>query len=136
MSDDILKISTPRGDGRSMTPLSPYDVNVSYAQAAAAPGGGADWFGPLAPMRPIAPPEVAGRTWDFLPGWNLNTEPRPYEAITFETLRTIPCGSSLSGARIRCADCRGRSAKSMTEGAASARPRRNCRRRCAGCSEM
>jgi len=65
-----------------MTSLS-YDVSVSYGQTAG------DWFGPLAPPRPLAPPEVAGRTWDFVPGYNLNITPRPYEQIDFATLRAL-----------------------------------------------
>ena len=89
MSDELTKISTPRGEGRSMTALSPYDVSVSYGSPTAAPGTGADWFGPLQPITPIAPPEVAGRAWDYVPGYNLNTTPRPYEPVTFEALRAL-----------------------------------------------
>jgi hypothetical protein len=50
-------------------------------------GSGADWFGPLDPMRPIAPPDVAGRRFDFPPGYNLITRPRAYESIGFAELR-------------------------------------------------
>ena len=83
MSDDINKmIATPRGDGRSMTPLTP-------GSPSAPPGTGSDWFGPLQPLQPIAPPEVAGRAWDFVPGYNLTTTPRPYEPVTFEALRAL-----------------------------------------------
>ena len=83
MSGDLEKISTPRGEGRSMTPLSPTSVSVNYREA------GADWFGPLQPLRPIAPADVAGRAWDFPAGFNLNTQPRPYEPVSFEMLRAI-----------------------------------------------
>ena len=86
---EIEKIDTPRGSGaRSMTTLSPSAVNVSYSNQSP-PGSGPDWFGPRQPMQPIAPPEVAGRAWDFVPGYNLNTTPRPYEAVSFETLRAL-----------------------------------------------
>jgi len=72
---DFSKISTPRGVARAMTPLTPaYNVDVSFGSS---PGGGSGWMGPLQPMRPIAPPEVAGRAWDYVPGYNLNTTPRP-----------------------------------------------------------
>jgi hypothetical protein len=85
--DEVEKISTPRGNGaRSMTSLTPgapmgYDLTINGTRAV--PPGinfsytGADWMGPLPPMQPIAPPDVAGRTWDFIPGYNLGTNPRP-----------------------------------------------------------
>ena len=50
-------------------------------------GTGADWFGPLNPLSPIAPPDVAGRRFDFPPGYNLVTRPRAYEPIGFHELR-------------------------------------------------
>jgi hypothetical protein len=68
----------------------PPGVNFSYT--------GPDWFGPLPPMQSIAPPEVAGRVWDFVPGYNLNTTPRPYEEI----LISPRCGRSPT-ATTRCA---------------------------------
>jgi Phage portal protein len=88
MSDELDKaVATPRGPGRSMTSLPAY--NVTYGYPTDAPGQGADWFGPQAPMHPVAPVEVAGRTWDFIPGYNLSTRPRPYEEVNFETLRML-----------------------------------------------
>jgi hypothetical protein len=90
VTSECEKISTPRGDGaRSMTPIS-----ATYNQPAAAANvnfsyTGADWFGPLPPMHPIAPPEVAGRVWDFIPGYNLQTRPRADAAVDYATLRAI-----------------------------------------------
>lgn len=55
-------------------------------------GGAGDFFGPLAPPNPIAPPEVAGRRWDFQSGMNLVQTPRAYEAISFQTLRNLADG--------------------------------------------
>jgi hypothetical protein len=52
-------------------------------------GSPADWFGPLDPMRPQAPPEVAGRVLDFPSGYNLATQPRLYEPIGFGDLRAL-----------------------------------------------
>jgi hypothetical protein len=65
---DLDKVATPRGQGRSMTSLSPSNINITYGGTGyptSAPGQGADWFGPLQPMAPVAPPEVAGRQFDY-----------------------------------------------------------------------
>jgi len=71
-------------------PPSPYQIQVSYgASAGIARGPGADWFGPLDPLKPIAPPDVAGRRFDFPPGYNLVTRPRAYEPIGFAELRAF-----------------------------------------------
>lgn len=74
----------------AMRSLSPYamSMRVSYG-GAGAPGMGADWFGPLKPMTPIAPPQVAGRAWDFPPGYNLSQTARAYEPIGFGMLRAL-----------------------------------------------
>jgi Phage portal protein len=85
------KLNTPRGAGaRSMTTLSPSTVNVSYGSPTENfTCNGPDWMGPLTPMLPIAPKEVAGRQWDFVPGFNLLTEPRASEPVTFAMLRML-----------------------------------------------
>ena len=91
-----------RGAGQPSWPLSPYQISVSYgasSQRFPASGGGkgwgiargtgADWFGPLDPLRPIAPPDIAGRRFDFPPGYNLATRPRAYEPVGFAELRAF-----------------------------------------------
>ena len=91
-----------RGAGQPSWPLSPSQISVSYgasSQPSPASGGGkgwgiargtgADWFGPLDPLRPIAPPDIAGRRFDFPPGYNLATRPRAYEPVGFAELRAF-----------------------------------------------
>ena len=83
-----------RGVGQKSWPLSPYEVNVSFASIGAT-GEAANWFGPLDPITPLAPPEVAGRQWDYPAGYNLSTLSRPYEPITFPALRALADGYDL-----------------------------------------
>ena len=78
------------GAGRAALPPSPYQIQVSYsASRGIARGTGADWFGPLDPLKPIAPPDVAGRRFDFPVGYNIVTRPRAYEPIGFHELRAF-----------------------------------------------
>lgn len=74
-----------------------YVTTVSYGSPlfAQSQGSGSGWFGPSVPMAPTAPPEVAGREWDYPAGYNLNTRPRAYEPITFGTLRALADGYDL-----------------------------------------
>lgn len=85
-----------RGGGNERAlETTPYQVqtgqlNVRYTR----PGGiqtntGADWFGPLNPMPPTAPPDVSGRRFDFPSGYNLNIQPKAYEPVGFGTLRAF-----------------------------------------------
>ena len=79
-----------RGAGLPTWALDPFQVNVQYgASQGISRGTGADWFGPLNPMAPTAPPDVAGRRFDFAPGYNLVTRPRAYEPIGFPELRAF-----------------------------------------------
>jgi hypothetical protein len=79
-----------RDSGRASWTLDPYQVSLSYAaRSAGDTGQGADWFGPLAPLTPGAPAEVAGRQWDFPSGYNLALQPRPYAPVSFATLRQL-----------------------------------------------
>ncbi len=50
---------------------------------------GADWFGPLNPLAPVAPKEVAGRQLDYPSGYNLEITPRPYEPVKFPEMRAL-----------------------------------------------
>ncbi len=82
-----------RTSGRASWTLDPYQVSLSFA--ARQVQGGADWFGPSAPITPTAPPGIAGRQWDYSPGYNLAMEPRPYSPISFATLRQLGDGWDL-----------------------------------------
>ncbi|MGN8097172.1 hypothetical protein [Methylobacterium sp. 22177] len=46
-------------------------------------------------MRPLAPAEVAGRRFDYPPGYNLNTTARAYEPVSFAQLRRLADGYDL-----------------------------------------
>ena len=84
-----------KGVGQPTLPPSPYQIQVSYgvgkttSSIGIARGTGADWFGPLNPLNPIAPPDIAGRRFDFPPGYNIATRPRAYEPIGFHELRAF-----------------------------------------------
>ena len=55
-------------------------------------GAFSGWFGPQAPIPPVAPESVAGRQWDYAYGINLTYQPRnePGQAsIDFPTLRRL-----------------------------------------------
>lgn len=69
-------------------PLSPYTLTYNN-RTSIVQGTGADWFGPLNPMPPVAPPDVKGRILDYPSGYNLNVRPRAYEAVTFQMLRNF-----------------------------------------------
>ncbi len=47
------------------------------------------WMGPASPMPAMAPPDVAGRQFDYPVGYNTNLRPRTGEAITFAQLRAL-----------------------------------------------
>ena len=87
----------PERGGRQGTYLqSPYDVRVVYQPSATpAARGGADWFGPLDPLPPAAPPDVASRQWDYPGGFNLHTTPRGAAVLSFATLRQLADGYDL-----------------------------------------
>jgi len=47
------------------------------------------WFGPLQPLQPMAPSNVAGRQFDYPFGVNITTSPRADEALGFGALRAL-----------------------------------------------
>jgi hypothetical protein len=64
-------------------------ADLDPAAMASNPAAGDGWFGPQNPLAPIAPPDVAGRQFDYPPGYNLVTRPRAYEPIGFFELRAL-----------------------------------------------
>lgn len=48
-----------------------------------------DWFGPRAPLPPVAPPDVGGRQFDYMVGTNINVTPKAQEGIGYATLREL-----------------------------------------------
>jgi hypothetical protein len=89
-----MKPMVDRASGRASWTLDPYQVSVSYA-ARTAQAGGSDWFGPLSPIAPAAPADVASRQWDYPAGYNLAFAPRPSEPVSFATLRQLADGYDL-----------------------------------------
>lgn len=83
-----------RGAGQISWPLSPYEVSVSFGRSKEAQEA-ENWFGPAAPIAPLAPIEIAGRQWDYPAGYNLSTLPRRFEPVTFAALRSLADGYDL-----------------------------------------
>lgn len=48
-----------------------------------------DWFSPMAPLAPVAPADLAGRQWDYQAGYNVNTQPKVGQGISFSKLRMM-----------------------------------------------
>ncbi len=80
-----------RGAGQPQWSLNPYEVSLSFAarRQTEQPVASAPWFGPLDPIAPAAPDDVASRQWDYPAGYNLALQPRPQEAVSFATLRSL-----------------------------------------------
>src|SRR5438105_11671751 len=65
---------------------------VRYVISGVAP---ATWFGPLAPMKPLAPESVRGRAFDYPVGYNLRVAPRADEAVSFSLLHALADGCAM-----------------------------------------
>jgi PAS domain-containing protein len=78
-------------EGGKVTPISPGIVQrVTQAARYVITGVSPQtWFGPMQPLRPMAPPEVKGRTWDYPTGLNLNYTPRGDEGVSFWDMRAL-----------------------------------------------
>ena len=83
--------------GGTATPIAPSLVarardGIRYIISGVTP---ATWFGPFQPLQPQAPPEVAGRQFDYPVGYNLEILPRGDEPISFAQLRALADGCDL-----------------------------------------
>ncbi len=79
-----------------MPRLPPGAVSVPIDAAVARRVAGPDaWFGPLDPLPPVAPPEIAGRQFDYPAGWNLLVQPRREDGVAPEALRALAEGCDL-----------------------------------------
>lgn len=78
-----------RGGGFESQIVAP-TVNVSYSGQ-----GNRDWFGPGQPMTPQAPPNVAGRAFDYPSHVNVYNRQRSTALFGYETLRAFADGYDL-----------------------------------------
>lgn len=76
------------GGGREMTLSTSYSIPGST-------GTGSNWFGPGAPITPVAPTEVKGRAFDFPTAFNTFNAVRGHEPVTHATLRAFADGYDL-----------------------------------------
>lgn len=53
------------------------------------------WFGPMQPQAPLAPPDTAGRQFDYQTGYNMQSRPRSSELVGFEQMRALADGYDL-----------------------------------------
>jgi hypothetical protein len=59
---------------------------VRYVISGVAP---ATWFGPMQPLKPMAPEGTGGRAFDYPVGYNLQYQPRNDEPVSFATLHAL-----------------------------------------------
>lgn len=53
------------------------------------------WFGPMDPLTPVAPPDTAGRQFDYQTGYNQTSRPRSGELVGFAQMRALADGYDL-----------------------------------------
>ena len=64
------------------------------------------WFGPSQPLAPEAPPDTAGRQFDYPVGFNLRLQPRQDEGTSFADLRGLADAYHLASRhRWKCKGC-------------------------------
>ena len=55
----------------------------------------ATWFGPMQPLKPMAPDGTGARAFDYPAGYNLQYQPRYDEPFSFDTLRALADGCDM-----------------------------------------
>src|SRR5438045_3680395 len=90
--DRMNAMTEPRRTGIEAGLVGRVAAGVRYIVSGVTP---TDWFGPMQPMAPVAPPDIAGRSFDFPVGANLRIQPRPDETISFADLRGLADGYDL-----------------------------------------
>lgn len=89
-----LVVRPPREEGAAnLIELRPSFMtrvtNAARYLVSGKPGQVPNWFGPEAPLPPQAPPQIAGREFDFPTGYNLQYEPKFLEGPRYGTLRNL-----------------------------------------------
>jgi Phage portal protein/Phage Mu protein F like protein len=82
-------------------PFSPYVLGPVNWRIQLPP---VDWFGPGQPLTPVAPPDMAGRQYDFPSYSNIDVLQKPREGVDFPILRQVAQSYWLAGVLIdtRC----------------------------------
>jgi len=75
----------------TQTPISPGLISRALDAARYVISGvtPTTWFGPMQPLEPMAPADVAGRRFDYPTGYNLTYTPRSDESLSFDDLRAL-----------------------------------------------
>jgi hypothetical protein len=82
-------------------PRPPLLARIAAAVGYVTSGRAPDWFGPGTPIAPQAPPEVAGRRFDYPSSSNLQSKPRADEEISAEMLRNLAENCDIVGLAIQ-----------------------------------
>lgn len=92
MSDSFsLTIRPPREDGaNAIIDLKPTMLTrLRRATNMLMGNDNPPWFGPENPLQPQAPPDAAGREFDYMTGYNLSSMPKYTEGFSFSQLRML-----------------------------------------------
>jgi hypothetical protein len=82
-------------------PRPPLLARIAAAVGYVTSGRAPDWFGPGTPIAPQAPPEVAGRRFDYPSSSNLQSTPRADEEISAGQLRNLAENCDIVGLAIQ-----------------------------------
>lgn len=80
---------TPAANIEQLEPSYMWQAARAVTQYVRAHGKVPDWFGPGAPLPPIAPKDISGRQFDFPTAYNTVNQPKFGEGVPFHMLRTF-----------------------------------------------